>query len=106
MSANVQTYGKFPRCTRTHTVVLFEVQTGEVHHLHCAFLFDGPGMMPSPDVLEAVARRSAAHRQGRKGRLPRLEALHIQNAALGPGPHRVDLATRRVVSGAAARSVP
>lgn len=101
MNANVLTRGSFPRCTARHTVVLFDAQTGRIHHVHCALLFDGPGSRPSPTEIEAVARRNAAQRRP-KGSLPMLEALHIQDSGLGPGPHRVDVVTRKIVSGGAA----
>ncbi len=96
MIARIDTRGRFPRCVGTHTVALFDPATGQVHHLHHAILFDG-GAAPSPDALEAVARRNAASHR-RTPLPPGLQALHLRDAKLEPGPHRVDLATRRLVA--------
>ena len=101
MTTRVETHGRFPRLLGTHTVVLFDPATGAVHHVHHAFIFDG-GAAPTEAALEAVARRNAAHRRGAP--LPSgLHALHLSDAKLEPGPHRVDLATRRLVEDRAAR---
>jgi hypothetical protein len=95
MIARVSTHGRFPHLVGTHTVVLFDPATGDVHHLHHAFLFDG-GATPTEATLEAVARRNASHR--RRTPLPSgLQALHLRDAKIEPGPHRVDLATQRLV---------
>jgi hypothetical protein len=94
MNAMVTTQGRFPKCIGTHTVALFDSKTGRVHHLHHAFIFEGP--RPTDAALEAVARRNAAHpRFGVKH--PSLEALHVRDAQLTKGPHRVDLEQRKLV---------
>jgi hypothetical protein len=94
MNAKVMTQGRFPRCIGTHTVALFDPKTGHVHHLHHAFIFEGP--RPSDAALEAVARRNAAHpRFGETS--SSLEALHLHDAPLTRGPHRVDPAQRKLV---------
>ena len=105
MNVSVLTRRKFPRFTNVHTVVLFDGDTGAIHHVHCALLFEGQGTSPSPELLEAVARRNLARRQTNR-KLPELEALHIPNAGLAAGPHRVDLGSRKVVTGSRVRSPP
>ena len=96
MNAKVITQGRAPRCVGTHTVALFDPKTGKVHHLHHAFIFEG--QRPTDAALEATARRNAAH--------PRfnvkhegLEALHLKDAPLPQGPHRVDPKQRKLIPG-------
>jgi hypothetical protein len=95
MNAKVTTTGAFPRCVGTHTVVLYDPSTGHVHHLHHALIFEGP--RPAESAMEATARRNATH--DRFAPLPaNLSALHLHDTQLTKGPHRVDLATRQLVS--------
>lgn len=86
--------GRFPRCVGTHLVALFDPKTGKVHHLHHALIFEG--QRPTEESLEAIARRNAEH--------PRfhvkhhgLQALHLRDAAVPHGPHRVDLKNYKLV---------
>jgi hypothetical protein len=95
MNAKVITAGRFPRMIGTHTVALFDAKTGHVHHLHHAVIFEG--QRPTDEALEGVARKNAAHpRFGVKAQ--GLEALHLRDAPLTKGPHRVDLKKRTLVS--------
>lgn len=92
MSAHIVTEGSFPRCIGTHTVVLYDVKTGRVHHRHQAFIFEGP--RPSNEAMEQLARKNAAHRGGP---LPDLAALHLTDVPLAPDAGRVDVAQRKLV---------
>lgn len=94
MDAKVTTMGRFPKHVGTHTVVLFDPETGRVHHLHHAFLFEGP--RPADAALEETARRNAAHPRFNVDH-ERLEALHLRDAQLPKGPHRVDVEKRKLI---------
>lgn len=94
MNAKLTTMGRFPKLVGTHTVALFDPKTGRVHHLHHAFIFEG--QRPTEAALEEAARRNAAHPRFQV-KHEGLEALHLKDAPLTKGPHRVDLQHRKLV---------
>jgi hypothetical protein len=74
-------------------VALYEVQTGNIVHLHTVVAFKGGRVLSEKEVIDE-AQRQASHRGHATGRLATKVSSNLEHAAR---PHRIDPASGQFV---------
>ena len=91
-TANSAGAGSGPRVVDGHVVAVYDPVDGRIVHLHLVRVFEGARSVSKEEAVEGA--RHGARARGHE--LEGLETLHAKKAP-GRGPHRVDLATMRLV---------